>query len=724
MKLKGINPIEQHIEKLVLGLMGLVFVGVLAMQFLISPNEVEYERQNIPPDRVLTRLGDHARGIHGQMISPEPSRPEVATPDLTARFERSFSEPLLRADRLAGVSLGRPFELAIAEVQALDGPVTPLELPAPTGVLFASHWSTVDPFFADTHPEIRPYLPDSQPLDKVTVSVELPVNGKAIRQALEQAGEGQRAIPSHWWSNGGVGLVEVLSVELERQERDHDGMWSEPERVEQVRWTPDALGALNETAPEGETVTWGSIRLADLIAMAGMAQDDPSLVSQPMYLPSIAGVEWVPPSKIGERAADLDRQSKIDRLEREIARLRATVEQVRDQQQGRTGRQAATPGRDPRSGGGGSSLIIGGGGTPSAPSSRTPRADPLEKRIESLNSQIAAKEDELDALFAAGGDDPASTRTRRQASPRIDPMQDPGGGFLLGGDPRTVGDPRSSRPTAASRRATRAQPSGVVSPGPLLDQENYSVWAHDLTATPGAVYRYRIRYAVNNPLFGRERSLGSDNPSLLALAKQPLVRSPWSDWTQPVNVGRTSYFFVTSAREEGQLSQRSSSATAEVYRMFYGYYRKHTITLEPGDPVQGEFRLPDNLPLIDVRSVDAASLEAYFAEREGSDRAIGSQTPADPPEDRPWLRKVPTRLSLTVDAVMLDVAEYPLIEEAAMEGGQPRRLFEVFFYDPLSGVVARRPDRDRGMGEYTMVEQSARLSESGEVRRPDPTYVP
>lgn len=720
MKLKGINPIEQHVEKLVLGLVGLVFVGVLAMQFLISPNEVEYERQQVPPDRVMTRLGDHARGLLGQMIATDPTLPEVQTPDLASRFDRSFSEPLLGADRLASVSLGKPFDLPIAEVQALDGPVTPLELAAPTGVLVASHWSTVDPFFAEAHPEIRPYLPDSQPMDKVTVSVELAVEGKAIREALERAGEERRAIPSHWWSNGGVGLVEVLSVELERQERGQDGSWSEPERVEQVRWSPDALGALNETAPEGETATWGAIRLADLIAMAGMAQDDPSLVSQPMYLPSIAGVEWVPPSKIGERAADLDRQSKIDRLEREIARLRATVEQVRDQQQDRTGRQASTPGRDPRGGG---SLIIGSGGSPSSPSSRTPRADPLEKRIESLNNQISGKEEELDELFALGGDDPASTRSRRQASPRLDPMQDPGGGFILGGGPRTVGDPRSGRQTAASRRATRSPASGVVSPGPLLDQESYPVWAHDLTATPGAVYRYRIRYSVNNPLFGRERSLGSDEPSLLALAKQPLVHSPWSDWTQPVNVGRSSYFFVTSAREEGQLNQRSASATAEVYRMYYGYYRKHTITLEPGDPVQGEFRLPDDLPLIDVRSVEAAALEAYFAEREGAGQAgLGQQ--AEEPEERPWLSRVPSRLSLTVDAVMLDVAEYPLVVEASMEGGRARRLFEVFFYDPLSGVVARRPDRDRGMGEYAMVEQSARLSESGEVRRPDPAYVP
>ena len=33
MKLKGINPIEQHVEKIVLAVVGIVFVGVLALQF-------------------------------------------------------------------------------------------------------------------------------------------------------------------------------------------------------------------------------------------------------------------------------------------------------------------------------------------------------------------------------------------------------------------------------------------------------------------------------------------------------------------------------------------------------------------------------------------------------------------------------------------------------------------------------------------------------------------
>lgn len=251
---------------------------------------------------------------------------------------------------------------------------------------------------------------------------------------------------------------------------------------------------------------------------------------------------------------------------------------------------------------------------------------------------------------------------------------------------------------------------------------------HDLTAEPGATYRYRLRYGVNNPLFGRERSLGSDDPALVSLAGEPVVESGWSDWTDPVAVGRTSYFFVTNARDSGQLGQSASAATAEVFRMFYGYYRKHTMSLEPGDAVQGEFRLPDDLPLFAVGEVEAAELDAYFAERDG-DSAVAARATGAPDEDaeepdRGWLTLVEPRYPLAVDAVMLDVAEYPIVDEAAMQGGRARRVLEVVFFDPISGVVARRPDRDQEMPEYLAVQQSAGLAESAKVRKPDLDAIP
>ncbi len=468
--------------------------------------------------------------------------------------------------------------------------------------------------------------------------------------------------------------------------------------------------------------------------MAGMAQDDPSLVAQPQFLPTIAGVEWVAPSKAGERQTRLETEGRIERLEREITEIQEQIAQVQDQQRNR-------PQTDPSSSSGSrntGSLIIGGGpgGGGSSSRPRTQRADPVERRVEALNKRIEEKQSEIDTLLdkldeldaGAAGAQGRTPRTPRPTAPgRGAPPSGAGQVVIFGGGPGSSvdDDPRTTgRPSPRGVRTPKAE-----SVGPLLEQESYQVWSHDLTAEPGAVYRYRIRYGVNNPLFGREKSLGSEDAELIDEAKRPLVRSPWSAWSDPVFVGRESYFFVTSAREEGVLNQQSSSATAEVYRMYYGYYRKHTVTLEPGDAVQGEFRLPDDLPLFQTRAVKAGDLERYFAERNRPEDRPGQPplgaAPADEkPVERPWLTMVPTRMPLTVDAVMLDVAEYPVVSSADLAGAQARRTFEVLFFDRLSGIVARRPDRDREMPEYAMVERSADLAETGELREPDSAYIP
>ena len=740
MKLKGINPIEQHVEKIVLAVVGIVFVGVLAVQFLVAPNDVDYEGQKVPPNQVMIRLGDRAAGLLSRMNDPEPKLPAVETPDLSGAYAERLASSAFDAPRVAGSSLGDRFALSITEVESLDGPVTPLRLPAPDAAMAASQWTTVDPFFAASHPGVRPYLPTAQPMDKVSVTVEASVPGELIAESLRQADEGRRAIPSHWWSEGGRGMLEVLTVQAERQQQNADGSWGAAEPIESVRWLPGLMEAYNEGSPEDETSSWDSLRASELRGLVSLAQADPSLVSQPGYLPSIAGVEWVPPSKVADRQARLDVEAKIGRFERDIENLETEIAQIEEQRTAtQNAGQRSTQARQPQQRGG---LVVGGGGGGQNPAANRPsRADRLQQRIDAKREEIAERQTELDALYEqldefadAGIGQSAQPRRSSPTRPAAGGPAGPGGYRVLGGGPRVLGgDPSTSRSgrTPRTRAAVQRTP-GVESPGPLLEQESYPVWVHDFDAEPGAVYRYRVRYGVNNPLFKRERSLGSEEASLMALAEEPVVESDWSSWTDPVQVGRTSYFFVTNAQDQGQLGQSASSATAEVFRMFYGYYRKHTISLEPGDAVQGEFRLPDNLPLFDVSEADAEAVAAYFAEREEGPQPTAARAATggtsddaeDDSEDRDWLTLVEPRYPLSVDAVMLDVAEYPIVDEAALSGGRTPRVLEVVFFDPISGVVARRPDRDQEAPEYLAVQQSAGLSESAKVLMPDVEAVP
>ena len=74
MKLKGINPIEQHVEKLVLGVVALVLLAVLVIQFALPPQGVSVgSASDIPPEDALDPVADEAREA---MRKPTNSPPE------------------------------------------------------------------------------------------------------------------------------------------------------------------------------------------------------------------------------------------------------------------------------------------------------------------------------------------------------------------------------------------------------------------------------------------------------------------------------------------------------------------------------------------------------------------------------------------------------------------------------------------------------------------------
>ncbi|MFN9970643.1 MAG: hypothetical protein ACK58T_12155, partial [Phycisphaerae bacterium] len=67
MKLKGINPIEQHLEKAVVGVTGLVFLGVIAQQFLTQPNQVTVGNATLPPERAFEPVKQAADTLKGRL---------------------------------------------------------------------------------------------------------------------------------------------------------------------------------------------------------------------------------------------------------------------------------------------------------------------------------------------------------------------------------------------------------------------------------------------------------------------------------------------------------------------------------------------------------------------------------------------------------------------------------------------------------------------------------
>jgi len=248
-KLKGINPIEQHVERVVLGVVALALLAALAVQFLLTPNQVDVggARGSVPPDAVLDVLGDEADRLLGQVQDPEPELPEFSTPDIAGRLESGLAvgidRPLI--DRDYGVAaLGSGVAIDLGEGAAEAGVVLALELPQPAEPTAAGYWVTVDPYFAREHPAVAAYLPDDQPLDTPGVSVQATLEVEALMEALSREGEGRRAIPRGWWSVG----IEILEVQAERQRRNADGTWGPTEPVARPSWIEDPREVLRERA--------------------------------------------------------------------------------------------------------------------------------------------------------------------------------------------------------------------------------------------------------------------------------------------------------------------------------------------------------------------------------------------------------------------------------------------------------------------------------------------
>ena len=65
MKTKGISFIEQHIEKIVLGVSGAVFVSVLVWQ--LFPNSVTLDGQSVPFGEIDRRIAEKTTTLKGKL---------------------------------------------------------------------------------------------------------------------------------------------------------------------------------------------------------------------------------------------------------------------------------------------------------------------------------------------------------------------------------------------------------------------------------------------------------------------------------------------------------------------------------------------------------------------------------------------------------------------------------------------------------------------------------
>lgn len=580
MRLKGINIFEQHAEKIALVVFGVFAVAIFVMQFGLfgTPNAVDVGQvKGVSPDRVASVVQAQAERVQSQMESiPDdeelpsvPSYAETVGAFLERRAVPAGETSIALVERWSGatpIAGGGETIVDMGENERYHE----VAVPAPTGLILAQHASTVDPFVPAQVPEAAAYLPQDQPYDKRFVSVQFQFDVPGLLASLNLIPEdvAVRPIPRSWWQ----GTVELLDVVVEAQRRQPDGTWGPTEVLPPM---PGRFSLRERLAGSGER---GPGELRDVLALEAANR---GTIRRPRPYRTISGPEWMWPGLVSERRSALGDIQRITELVNERKRLLAQIDRLQRLIEEREERQRRRDERDRErgTGGGGGGVPPGGGrsdgGDETWPGDwpRVPRhwyaqfggqSVPQDSTAETEQiARLRAEIAEIEAELAGMGLDPEGT----PLAPAEPPV------FTESLDSLTAG----------------------------ANQQAITLWGHDLGVEPGVEYRYRAQVWVTNPFFGRQALPESQR----SLAEPLAVASGWSEWSDPIEVYENRAMFVTAGSPSvmllGGQGSRNASATVEMYEFFYGYWRRATSELAPGDVVAGDAEMPESeLPRFEI----------------------------------------------------------------------------------------------------------------------------
>jgi hypothetical protein len=685
MKIKGIHPLEQHSDKLVVGVTATLAAGVVGITLLTQPNAVKPDASGptVPPAAAFESAEREAEKLRDRLLSGKLEVPDVANLTLSTKFDDAMKGAASGAPRLA-LGDGRSSEVVTAAVVASADRFGELAVPAPEMKGLRTYQATVSPVEWFTNKELAKLLPPVQPFDKAFVSVEGLFNGVRLRELLEADPDGDgplAAMPTGWWRESDAtrsrDLIAIVAVEVERRMiRKPDG--TSADETVQISGMPGRQGVY---------ATWMKTdRQTEVIDLLDQADSLREQIERPEFYDIIAGPKWVPPSEVVEDGAE-DNTRRIETARERLKALDAEIKTL--SQQAESAPSAKQPRTNQQSGGGGrgKSGSSKGGNTQGEASEKGPTREALLAKVRNKQDERKRVVDSLIRL----GESEESLRPEGAADPVVQ---------------------------------EKAKPA-------MLESEEVRVWVHDVTAERGATYAYRMRVVVNNPMFGR-----TVNESQTAMTKSPLLMGAWTDWTAPVEVDRSEYFFVTSADVRDGLNVRPR-AIGELFEFYYGYYRRAMVTLEPGDVAEGEAKLPADLKFADVKKIQD------FLNEPGTPapQTVAPQTVAPQPERGPrgpigvapapaggsdggaegetgpvlLTQAAPKSRVLKFDAMMLDVA-------STVAAGAK---YVALFRDAAGRIVTRSPESDRSQSIYRRLAQSVREgADQGKVEVKAPTQAP
>jgi len=528
MPAKGsLSFIELHIEKIVLGVAGLITLAVI-VYCLIGTNKVEFAGQKIGPGQVDDVIAARAAELKRALDRAEPKT--AAVPDYAQQLRRQFESGIFAPDPNGAPPVPRTLRVATL----FGSPTPPLK-------------ETERP---EEKVELVKVLSPTTPVARTGISMvrpRAPVLGTAGREPGEREAPEEQAVERSWVSLAAYfpkeaqkremtaagypawrARVFVVGVDVQRQVLLPNGQFSEWEDVEPSR----AMPRLEIPTPVIDERTGELLNARALEEALTIVRANQPLLMQPPFYPVDAGDEWkIPPLPGHEEATTTSAEPEKPDPRAEIRRKLREAQERERRKDWDGAEKLATEVRD------------------------DPRATPADKQAaEQILERIKKKRPSQEPTTPPPG--------RPPRPPRPEPTPTPGPG---------------EAPTTKPAEPPTGEADLVVDPASA--DRDPAVWFHDDTVEPGKTYRYRMRVKIWNRYVGRRTALR--NPEY---ASQTVLVGDWSLPSDPIIVAPKTHFFVRD-----QKSVDPPVATLDVFTWFGGRWHRESFDVRVGDTI-GEVR--------------------------------------------------------------------------------------------------------------------------------------
>ncbi len=569
---------ENHVEKLVLGIVGAACVWLFFTRVIFSPNVLTVERTG----KAFTP-GQIDRHIYEQKAQPLQSKLRESKKGTGKAYARKFDGPIGAKEAVIEGIIDRPLPKGFAGL--FDSPLSFIKVDAPTRPVFVSanrpptdrkYRLPLIPDVTDvgiSHLRAAAYVPlqdvtaqntydkvatEPNDIDLVTVEGKFDVVELYRRYQASFAGVD---VQKEEWRDPCLARPIFAAVQLQRQELLEDGSWG--------NWQPVPRSRVEANRELFRPID----RLADLptgglgvrLVQFGSEFTTTQLLQPESYQIASAEEEWFPPTYYG----------KYKELQRKVEAEKRRDDKEKDRKQTTT-----DPRRDAMNRGGQGGGMYGGqtpGSGRGAPGAGRGRNTPGGMQGGDMMYNQGGRGGRGGRMAGGQGmpGDPMMQGGRGRGTKRGGP------GDLYGGD-MMYGMPGE---TGMRRKSSTNEVYWEFSQDMIGYREDLSkrakpllFWVFDDTVEPGKTYQYRVRLGVFNPVAGTGQFVERD----ITKNDQVILWSPYSPVTKPVEIQKRLYLFAKDVQD------KAKTATVEVARYALGYWRSENFQVRIGEAIGKE----------------------------------------------------------------------------------------------------------------------------------------